>query len=96
MLLVFAVLVLLYRRVLPPFVNMGSLMLAPLGGGIALWLTGTAVSMPVFIGLLMLLGIVAKNSILLVDMAIEEMSTWRRSARPPSSKPVKSASSRSS
>ena len=29
--------------------------------------------MPVFIGLLMLLGIVAKNSILLVDMAIEEM-----------------------
>jgi multidrug efflux pump subunit AcrB len=73
-LLVFAVLVLLYKRILPPFVNMGSLILAPLGGGIALWLTGTAVSLPVFIGLLMLLGIVAKNSILLVDMAIEEMS----------------------
>jgi multidrug efflux pump subunit AcrB len=72
-LLVFAVLVLLYRRVLPPFVNMGSLILAPLGGGIALHLTGNAISMPVFIGLLMLLGIVAKNSILLVDMAIEEM-----------------------
>src|SRR3546814_2345031 len=31
------------------------------------------VSMPVYIGLLMLLGIVAKNSILLVDFAIEEM-----------------------
>src|SRR3546814_8893081 len=30
-------------------------------------------SMPVYIGLLMLLGIVAKNSILLVDFAIEEM-----------------------
>ncbi len=73
-LLVFAVLVLLYKRVLPPFVNMGSLLLAPLGGGIALHLTGQAISMPVFIGLLMLLGIVAKNSILLVDMAIEEMS----------------------
>jgi multidrug efflux pump subunit AcrB len=72
-LLVFAVLVLLYKRVLPPFVNMGSLLLAPLGGGLALHLTGTPVSMPVFIGLLMLLGIVAKNSILLVDMAIEEM-----------------------
>jgi len=72
-LLVFAVLVLLYKRILPPFVNMGSLLLAPLGGGLALWITGTAVSMPVFIGLLMLLGIVAKNSILLVDMAIEEM-----------------------
>jgi multidrug efflux pump subunit AcrB len=72
-LMVFAVLVLLYKRVLPPFVNMGSLLLAPLGGALALHLTGTAVSLPVFIGLLMLLGIVAKNSILLVDMAIEEL-----------------------
>ncbi|WP_310498913.1 efflux RND transporter permease subunit [Sandarakinorhabdus sp.] len=71
--MVFAVLVLLYKRVLPPLVNMLSLLLAPLGGGIALHLTGNVISMPVFIGLLMLLGIVAKNSILLVDMAIEEM-----------------------
>ena len=72
-LMVFAVLVLLYRRVLPPLVNMGSLLLAPLGGALALHLTGNVLSMPVFIGILMLLGIVAKNSILLVDMAIEEM-----------------------
>jgi multidrug efflux pump subunit AcrB len=72
-LLVFAVLVLLYKRVMPPFVNMGSLLLAPLGGALALHLTGMAVSMPVMIGVLMLLGIVAKNSILLVDFAIEEM-----------------------
>ncbi|MDB5710718.1 MAG: transporter permease [Sphingomonas bacterium] len=71
--LVFAVLVLLYRRFLPPFVNMGSLLLAPLGGLIALLLTGNPLSMPVFIGLLMLLGIVAKNSILLIDFALEEM-----------------------
>ena len=73
-LLVLAVLILLYKRVLPPFVNMGSLLLAPLGGAIALHLTGNVISMPVFIGLLMLLGIVAKNSILLVDFAIEEMA----------------------
>ena len=72
--LLFAVLVLLYRRFLPPFVNLGSLFLAPLGACIALWITGMAVSMPVYIGLLMLLGIVAKNSILLVDFALEEMS----------------------
>jgi multidrug efflux pump subunit AcrB len=71
--LVFAVLVLLYKRIMPPFVNMGSLLLAPLGGAIALHLTGQAMSMPVFIGILMLLGIVAKNSILLIDFAIEEM-----------------------
>jgi len=72
-LLVLAVLVLLYKRIMPPFVNMGSLLLAPLGGGIALHLTGNPVSMPVLIGILMLLGIVAKNSILLVDFALEEM-----------------------
>ena len=71
--LVFAVLVLLYKRVLPPFVNMGSLLLAPLGGAIALHLTGNPMSLPVMIGLLMLLGIVAKNSILLIDFAIEEI-----------------------
>ena len=72
-LMVFAVLVLLYRRVMPPLVNMGSLALAPLGSALAIRLTGDALSMPVFIGLLMLLGIVAKNSILLVDFALEEM-----------------------
>lgn len=72
-LLVFAVLVLLYKRVLPPFVNMGSLLLAPLGSALALHLAGMPLSMPVFIGLLMLLGIVAKNSILLIDFALEEM-----------------------
>ncbi|CAN5233295.1 efflux RND transporter permease subunit [soil metagenome] len=72
--MVFAVLVLLYKRVMPPFVNMGSLLLAPLGGALALRLTGTPISMPVLIGFLMLLGIVAKNSILLVDFALEEIS----------------------
>ncbi|WP_299324546.1 efflux RND transporter permease subunit [Parasphingopyxis sp.] len=72
-LLVFAVLVLLYRRIMAPLVNMGSLILAPLGSAIALHIVGQPLSMPVFIGLLMLLGIVAKNSILLIDFAIEEM-----------------------
>ncbi|MFT3965410.1 MAG: efflux RND transporter permease subunit [Sphingobium sp.] len=72
--MVFAVLVLLYRSVMPPFVNMGSLLLAPLGGGLALLVTGYPLSMPVFIGVLMLLGIVGKNSILLVDFALEEMA----------------------
>jgi multidrug efflux pump subunit AcrB len=73
LMLVLAVLVLLYKRVLPPLVNLGSLFLAPLGGLAALMLTGNPISLPVYIGLLMLLGIVAKNSILLIDFALEEM-----------------------
>jgi len=71
--LVFAVLVLLYRRFLAPFVNMGSLLLAPLGAAVALHLTNNPISLPVMIGILMLFGIVAKNSILLVDFAVEMM-----------------------
>ena len=71
--LVLAVLILLYRRAMPPFVNLGSLLLAPLGAAIALHIAGMPISLPVLIGLLMLLGIVAKNSILLIDFALEEM-----------------------
>ncbi|MFL6754465.1 MAG: efflux RND transporter permease subunit [Sphingomicrobium sp.] len=73
-LLVFAVLVLLYRRFLAPFVNMGSLVLAPLGAAIALHIAGQPISLFVLIGILMLFGIVAKNSILLVDFAVEMMN----------------------
>lgn len=73
-LLVFAVLVLLYKRLMSPLVNMTSLALAPLGGVLIIWLLGQAQSMPVYIGILLLLGIVSKNSILLIDFAIEEMA----------------------
>jgi multidrug efflux pump subunit AcrB len=74
-LLVFSVLVLLYRRLVSPLVNMGSLFLAPLGGLLFLFVVGQPISLPVFIGILMLFGIVAKNSILLIDFALEEMAT---------------------
>jgi multidrug efflux pump subunit AcrB len=53
---------------------MTSLALAPLGGVLLIWLTGQPQSMPVYIGILLLLGIVSKNSILLIDFAIEEMA----------------------
>ncbi len=72
-LLVFAVLVLLYKRFMSPLVNMGSLLLAPLGGLIALLIVGQPFSIAVYIGMLMLIGIVGKNSILLIDFALEEM-----------------------
>jgi hydrophobe/amphiphile efflux-1 (HAE1) family protein len=72
-LMVYAVLVLLYKRVISPLTNMGSLLLAPAGAFFALLITGFEITITVYIGLLMLFGIVAKNSILLVDFALEEM-----------------------
>ena len=77
-LLVFAVLVLLYKRVMSPLVNMTSLALAPLGGIFLVWIVGQPLSFPVLIGVLLLLGIVSKNSILLIDFAIEEMDRGTR------------------
>lgn len=72
-LMVFSVIVLLYKRAFQPITNMGSLLLAPGGAMLALLVTGYEISMPVLIGVLMLFGIVAKNSILLIDFAIEEL-----------------------
>ena len=77
-LLVFAVLVLLYKRLMSPLVNMTSLALAPLGGIFLVWIVGQPLSFPVLIGALLLLGIVSKNSILLIDFAIEEMDKGTR------------------
>jgi multidrug efflux pump subunit AcrB len=72
-LMVFAVLVLLFARVLQPITILSSLPLSIGGAVAALVVTRHSVSLGVMIGALMLMGIVAKNSILLVDFAIEEM-----------------------
>ncbi|EJU13432.1 cation/multidrug efflux pump AcrB [Sphingomonas sp. LH128] len=69
--LTFTVLVLLFRGFFKPGVIMGALPLSLLGAFAALRLCGFAIDMPVLIGLLMLMGLCAKNSILLVEFAIE-------------------------
>jgi multidrug efflux pump subunit AcrB len=72
-LMVFAVLVLLFARVFQPITILSALPLSLGGAVLALLLTNRPFSLPVVIGILMLMGIVSKNSILLVDFAIEEM-----------------------
>ncbi|WP_180902248.1 efflux RND transporter permease subunit [Martelella soudanensis] len=69
--LVLAVLILLFKDVIQPFTILFSLPLALGGVAIALIITDNPISMPVLIGLLMLMGIVTKNAILLVDFAKE-------------------------
>ena len=71
--MMFAVLVLLFVRVFQPITILSALPLSLGGAALALAVTGAGFSLPVVIGILMLMGIVAKNSILLVDFAIEEM-----------------------
>jgi hydrophobe/amphiphile efflux-1 (HAE1) family protein len=72
-LMVFAVLVLLFARVLQPITILSALPLSIGGAVLALMATRHSLSLGVMIGFLMLMGIVAKNSILLVDFAIEEV-----------------------
>lgn len=76
-LMVFAVLVLLFQRVFQPITILAALPLSVGGAVIALMLAGKSFSMPAVIGFLMLMGIVGKNSILLVDFAIEEMQAGK-------------------
>ncbi|WEZ82799.1 efflux RND transporter permease subunit [Rhizobium sp. 32-5/1] len=71
LMLVLVVLILLFKDVIQPFTILFSLPLAIGGVAIGLIVTQNAMSMPVLIGILMLMGIVTKNAILLVDFAIE-------------------------
>ena len=72
-LMVFAVLVLLFSRVFQPITILSALPLSIGGAVLALMVTGSPFSISTVLGILMLMGIVAKNSILLVEFAIEEM-----------------------
>jgi len=69
--MIFAVLVLLFGSFFKPVTILSALPLSMMGAFLALLLMGLQIDLPVLIGLLMLLGLAAKNSILLVEFAIE-------------------------
>lgn len=73
LLLVLGVLILLFSSVTQPITILLSLPLAFGGVVVGLLATNKAVTMPVYIGLLMLMGIVTKNAIMLVDFGVEKM-----------------------
>ena len=69
--MIFGVLVLLFRSFFKPGVILSALPLAVGGAFLGLLIFNLSLSIPSLIGFLMLLGLAAKNSILLVEYAIE-------------------------
>ena len=85
--LVYLVMASQFESLLHPFVILFSIPLAAVGVALALWITGTNLSVIVFIGLIMLAGIVVNNAIVLVDLinqlrrtGMEQMSAIREAA----------------
>ncbi|NDY91575.1 efflux RND transporter permease subunit [Ideonella livida] len=91
---IYAVLVLLFGQFVQPVTILAALVLSVPGAFLALFATRSALSMPSLIGMIMLMGIATKNSILLVDYVIiarrdHGLSRWdalldgcRKRARP--------------
>jgi multidrug efflux pump subunit AcrB len=67
---IYAVLVLLFKGFLHPLTILAALPLSLGGAFVGLLLAGKSFSMPSLIGLIMLMGVATKNSILLVEYAI--------------------------
>jgi multidrug efflux pump subunit AcrB len=67
---IYIVLVLLFHAWVQPATILVALVLSIPGAILALYLTRTDLSMPALIGMIMLMGIAAKNSILLVEYAV--------------------------
>ncbi len=67
---IYIVLVLLFKDFVQPVTILAALVLSIPGAFLALFISQTALSMPSMIGLIMLMGIATKNSILLIDYVI--------------------------
>ncbi|HSW03439.1 efflux RND transporter permease subunit [Aquabacterium sp.] len=67
---IYAVLVLLFKDFVQPVTILAALVLSIPGAFLALFITHSSLSMPSMIGLIMLMGIATKNSILLVDYVV--------------------------
>lgn len=65
--LVYLVMASQFESLLHPFVIMFTIPLALVGAVLALFITGATLSVVVFIGLILLVGIVVKNAIILID-----------------------------
>lgn len=80
-LLVYGIMALLFGSWIDPFIILFTVPLAAIGAIVALFVTGTALSISVMIGILMLVGIVVTNAIVMLEFVImlrkeEGLSTY--------------------
>ncbi|HAW79933.1 MAG TPA: acriflavin resistance protein, partial [Balneola sp.] len=66
--LVYLVMASQFESLLHPFIILFTIPLALVGAILALFITGTTISVVVFIGLILLAGIVVNNAIVLIDL----------------------------
>ncbi|MDQ3057181.1 MAG: efflux RND transporter permease subunit, partial [Pseudomonadota bacterium] len=80
--LVYLVMASQFESLLHPFVILFTIPLALVGAVLALLLTGSPISVVVFIGLILLVGLVVKNAIILIDKVnqLREAGTPKREA----------------
>ena len=80
--LVYLVMASQFESLLHPFVILFTIPLALVGAVLALLLTGSPISVVVFIGLILLVGLVVKNAIILIDKVnqLRETGTGKREA----------------
>ncbi len=80
--LVYLVMASQFESLLHPFVILFTIPLAIVGAVMALWITRSPISIVVFIGMILLVGIVVKNAILLVDKVnqLREQGVAKRDA----------------
>ena len=80
--LVYLVMASQFESLLHPFVILFTIPLALVGAVLALFLTGSTVSVVVFIGLILLVGLVVKNAIILIDKVnqLREQGVAKREA----------------
>ncbi len=67
---IYLVLVLLFKSFMQPVTILAALVLSVPGAFLSLFITDSSLSLPAMIGLIMLMGIATKNSILLVDYIV--------------------------
>lgn len=72
---IYLLLVAQFKSFVHPLTVMMSIPLSLIGVSIALWIAGKPVSMPVMVGLILLVGIVVNNSIILIDFINQKRET---------------------